>query len=83
MQKVVTTTDQDWIARSDAWHQEVEALLEANKATGKGGDKGTTRLVEPGALSHGLKLTLSWTLVLLRILGLSLVHLARFVGRLR
>ncbi|HEK3608622.1 cold shock domain-containing protein [Pseudomonas aeruginosa] len=83
VQKVVTTTDQDWIARSAAWHQEVEAILEANKATGKGGDQGTTRLVEPGALSHGLKLTLSWTLVLLRILGLSLVHLARFMGRLR
>ena len=83
VQKVVTTTDQDWIARSAAWYQEVEAQIQASKASGKTGDEGSTHLVAPGAFAHGVKLTFSWALVLLRILGLTLVHLARFMGRLR
>jgi hypothetical protein len=82
VQKVVTTTDQDWIARSEAWYQEFEAHLAANQASGKTADEGSSKLVAPGAFAHGVKLTFSWMLVLLKILGLCLIFLAR-LGRLR
>lgn len=73
VQKVVTTTDQDWIARSEAWYHEFEARISATNVA----DEGSSKLVPPGAIAHGVTLAFSWALVLLKIFGLCFIFLAR------
>ncbi|AOE87969.1 cold-shock protein [Pseudomonas sp. TCU-HL1] len=79
VQKIVSTTDRDWISRSIQWEQEFLARIEKENAQVATPNAGTTSLVPPGAIKHGAMMLLSWTLTLAKILGLALLFAAKIL----
>lgn len=74
VQKIVSTTDQDWIARSQQWEREFLARITAPNPNDSE-PQGTTSLIPPGAIEHFFTLLLSWTMTLGKILGLALIQI--------
>lgn len=81
VQKIVTTTDQSWIANCAQWERDVLARIENENAQPAGWDTGVTSLVPPGAFKHGAILLLSWTATFMKILGFAIVALAKQMRR--
>ena len=81
VQKIVSTTDQDWIARSIQWEQEFLARIENENAQSATPNIGAPSLVPPGAIKHGAMMLLSWTFTLVKILGLALLVFAKALRR--
>ncbi|MEC4024929.1 hypothetical protein VSO52_19395 [Pseudomonas fulva] len=81
VQKIVTTTDQNWIANCAQWERDVLARIENENAQPASWDSGVTSLVPPGALKHGAILLLSWTATFMKILGFAIVTLAKQMRR--
>ena len=68
VQRIIQTTDQELIASSVQWEQEFNAWIDTLNATEAPAAE-ATKLIPPGALEHLLKLAFSWSLTLLKILG--------------
>lgn len=81
VQKIVSTSDQDWIANSIHWEQEFLARIENQNSQPATPDAETIRLVPPGAFKHVAVMLLSWTLTLMKILGFTLLGLAKLLRR--
>lgn len=83
VQKVVSTNDQDWIARSVQWEEDFRARITPLNTEGAE-PKGITSLIPPGAVKHYSTLLLSWTLTFLKIFGfMFLVGIKLFAQTLR
>jgi cold shock CspA family protein len=83
VQKILSTTDQDWIARSIQWEQDFLARIEEGNAKIAPSDTGLTSLITPSAIKHCTVMLLSWTFVLMKILGVSLLFVAKMLARHR
>lgn len=81
VQKIVTTTDQNWIAGCAQWERDVLARIENENAQLSTSDNGVTSLVPPGAFKHGAVLLLSWTATFMKILGHALMAFAKLMRR--
>lgn len=81
VQKIVTTTDQVWIANCAQWEQDVLARIERENAQIANHDEGVTSLIPPGALKHGAAMLLSWTITIFKILGFAILAIAKQMRR--
>ncbi|ALN18473.1 cold shock domain-containing protein [Ectopseudomonas mendocina] len=81
VQKIISTTDQDWISRSIQWEQEFLARIENENAQPATPSIGATSLVPPGAIKHSTMMLLSWTFTVAKILSLALLALAKTLRR--
>jgi hypothetical protein len=81
VQKIVTTTDQDWIAGCAQWERDVLARIENENAQHTSPESRVTSLVPPGAFKHGAVMLLCWTATSIKILRFAILAIAKQMRR--